>query len=442
MITSTTTFKDVLAMNTIKKRKDTSLNTLASNAKSAFRDCGIHSPLEAKNMNASELKLLLNKSYGAEGGGKTTKLSPIVVEILEILGRHDVLGLNRDTDCVHSKVINDVDDVEDFSMSSDDGSCIDQSDACIPEPNNTFMLRQIIVDGQTVRYMISVISSQEEEIARETGQSSCALDVNLLHDAVDGMHTDTKELVCKAFAEKGGIVHVLGMYCSRQEAEFARQRCIDREYMESRDVSLVYGRHVAFDAGDKIDVFTLPQTIHVWDPEGNIIINVRNTKLDHIRVAAEQCLHNNKERTGFRNSTIRHRAACAIEFLKSSIPPPNALEPGNMYRLPQDQQDDLKGKTTLLDTIDTLVRTAAKRCQDVIQVVPKNDMPYTTLCSALAHQKTKTRSLQADLDNTREKLEALATELQATRNALDQAKQDKIDLMTKHIDAMHHALAK
>lgn len=445
-VTPETTWKELFVHDNNtrdNKRQGKSITSLASTVKSTFVKYGVSSPHDAQHMHASQLCECIRYHHP---DGET--LHSGVMEALRLLGRHEVCkdleGIfptkRRWKKCVDPAATDGIRDDTNYNNKSsecDDNNetvqpCCDTNIGVVECDNDDdvtqYVLKQFVVGKHTLRFDVTRSADQEDAL-RIHPAMAVTMDAEEFHGIMldsSRMDKEIQQDVHEHYATKGGVVYILGVYATRVEAEFARQRCIDRLYFagDTRNVGTVYGRHTPENL-TYIDPYDLPDCIDVWDPEGDITVNVRIPRLDHIRMAVESCLVNNNTKNQCRHSTLRHRAAVTIRKLQDILP--TVLSDNNTNNLTrgvsQDRVDDMWAEKFLWETLDTLVRSVHATCR-MEETHGGAESPYMTLCAKLARHEKKEKVLRSELNTVTDKLQRAKEKLKTIKVERITEKQD------------------
>lgn len=458
-ITVETTFEDALSASTQTKREPGSIKTLACNLRKSCAMCGLASIHQIVHTPCDELVAALSK----------VRHKSTIVELLEIIGRGDatehkdkfVQERQKPGRKPKGTVVLEVDDNDDSmdggeiatsDVGSDDVICIGDinhsnyndgppEEDCFPDFH--YVLVQYQVGEHAVRFeVIQCVDNTLLEPWKASLHTFKDMGADEFSRSIQHFekkeHKELRDMLTVEYGKNGGKVYTLGIYSSRLEAEFARQRCIDKEYVRTNlDMPHVYGRHTPQDDG-QVDVFALPTHIHVWDPHGDVVVDVRSPKLDHMRMAVEACLHATKDKTQRKDSTIRHRAAVTVAKLRELFR--GVLEEDNKkVSLSQQQLDQKYALSCLWETMDTLINQTHSNSINKVHVdmSPDTDItPHKELLAALSHKEKRIRDMTAESGGLTEKLKETKAKLQQTLELFEKQKEER----SNKLEAMNATL--
>lgn len=199
------------------------------------------------------------------------------------------------------------------------------------------------------------------------------------------MPVHTRARLEKTYADEGGIVYTVGVYDDPVQAAFARERCIDIEYMRSGRRNL-YKRHYDFDdpvTTSTDDVESLPDRVDVRMWGGGSVDNVRNKDVDAFRAFMEEMLLSRLRAKGCteddRRCTVdcRHRISRGVELLCEFFETMTSHrhESENEHEATQAEKDVRLGAQALRDAFGEAVRlsrevkTAVRREEELLRDV-------------------------------------------------------------------------
>jgi hypothetical protein len=236
----------------------------------------------------------------------------------------------------------------------------DESDGEHEDHNYHYALKQVVVGPQTLRFFVEpCIVEESVNLPAEEDLSKSLLDEWLepCEDSDNTMPCNTRTKLEKIFDEVGGKIYLVGVYPDKVQADFARERCVDKEYLRSGRKH-IYKRH--FDYGDGFvgvkDVEALPDTVEVrmWGAEAPE--NVRNGDEDVFRAWMDELLLGSRSKKS--RIACRRTNFCGAELMSVFLSSMAAHrhESNNDYEAERAQQDVYSGLKAVASTLQEATR--------------------------------------------------------------------------------------